>query len=57
LPDELTDTALERRLSPGQPKPTGGPRPEPSWAYVYPELEGRRDPIAAPAGANTGRHT
>lgn len=38
LSDTLTDTALERLLFPGQPKPTAVPRPEPNWAYVDQEL-------------------
>lgn len=38
LPEDLTDTALERLLFPGEPKPTAVPRPEPNWAYVDQEL-------------------
>lgn len=38
LPKDLTDTALERLLFPGPPKPTGAPRPEPNWAYIDQEL-------------------
>lgn len=38
LPKDLTDTALERLLFPGSPKPTGAPRPEPNWAYIDQEL-------------------
>lgn len=38
LPKDLTDTALERLLFPGPPKPTWAPRPEPNWAYIDQEL-------------------
>ena len=38
LPLDLTDTALERLLFPGEPKPASVPRPEPNWAYVDQEL-------------------
>jgi transposase len=38
LPEDLTDTALERRLFPGTPIASGETRPEPNWAYVDTEL-------------------
>jgi transposase len=38
LPDDLTDTALERLLFPGAPAPDLQPRPEPNWAYIDQEL-------------------
>jgi transposase len=38
LPDELTDTALERLLFPGQPSVAADRGPEPDWAYVDREL-------------------
>src|SRR3974390_1617775 len=40
LPAELDETALERRLFPGQP-PTKAPRAEPNWAGVDRELRGK----------------
>ena len=38
LPDDMTDTALERRLFPGQRPTTAVPRAEPSWTHVDQEL-------------------
>ncbi len=38
LPEDLTDTALERRLFPGAPSAGTPARPEPNWAYVDSEL-------------------
>jgi transposase len=38
LPEDLTDTALERRLFPGPPAAGPESRPEPNWAYVDAEL-------------------
>jgi transposase len=38
LPQDLTDTALERRLFPGAPGAGAQARPEPNWAYVDSEL-------------------
>uniref|UniRef100_B0T9X9 Integrase catalytic region n=1 Tax=Caulobacter sp. (strain K31) TaxID=366602 RepID=B0T9X9_CAUSK len=38
LPDDMTDTALERRLFPGPPAPSVVPRCEPNWAQVDQEL-------------------
>ncbi|HEY5410195.1 MAG TPA: IS21 family transposase [Caulobacteraceae bacterium] len=38
LPEDLTDTALERRLFPGPPSAGSAGRPEPNWAYVDAEL-------------------
>jgi len=38
LPEDLTDTALERRLFPGPPSGGSAGRPEPNWAYVDAEL-------------------
>ena len=38
LPEDLTDTALERRLFPGAPGAGAPARPEPNWAYVDSEL-------------------
>ncbi len=38
LPEDLTDTALERRLFPGTPSAGAQARPEPNWAYVDSEL-------------------
>jgi transposase len=38
LPEDLTDTALERRLFPGPPRAGAQARPEPNWAYVDSEL-------------------
>jgi transposase len=38
LPDDMTDTALERLLFPGQPKTPVVPRFEPNWAQVDQEL-------------------
>jgi transposase len=38
LPEDLTDTALERRLFPGPPRAGSAGRPEPNWAYVDAEL-------------------
>jgi transposase len=38
LPEDLSDTALERRLFPGPPSAGSPGRPEPNWAYVDAEL-------------------
>jgi transposase len=38
LPDDMTDTALERLLFPGPRTTTTVPRAEPSWTYVDQEL-------------------
>jgi transposase len=38
LPEDLTDTALERLLFPGPPKAAEPPRAEPNWAYVDQEM-------------------
>ena len=38
LPEEMTDTALERRLFPTAPDVAAIGRPEPNWAYVDQEL-------------------
>jgi transposase len=38
LPEDLSDTALERRLFPGPPSAGSAGRPEPNWAYVDAEL-------------------
>jgi transposase len=38
LPEDLSDTALERRLFPGPPSAGSAARSEPNWAYVDAEL-------------------